>query len=257
MAALIPTPKIDHLVRTQRKTIALIVRPDGSLEVRAPKRASMIQIQAFVISKGDWIRKHQERIKKRTEEIPQRMYREGEPFLYLGTSCRLHFSPKTNAVHLIHSELHTAPAQPAGLEKQLTAWYRREARRIFTAQTEHIAQTTGYRFNSIRINSARTRWGSCGPHGSLNFTWRLVMAPLAVINYVVLHELVHTKIRNHGPDFWKHVAEQEPNFQKYINWLNTNGHLLSIDVAADESLLQPLNASGTAFNDNCMDFLRS
>lgn len=256
MAALIHTPKIDHLVRSHRKTIALIVRPDGSLEVRAPKRVAMVQIQAFVISKGDWIRKHQERLKKRAGETPQRMYQEGEPFLYLGSSVRLHLSPQAKAVHHTQSELQIAPAQPAVLEKKITDWYRCEARRIFTAQTELVSQTMGYFFNSIRINSARTRWGSCGAHGSLNFTWRLVMAPLPVINYVILHELAHTKVRNHGPEFWKQIAERDPNYPTCINWLNTNGHLLTIAVAADESMLQPLNHSGIAFDDNRMDFPR-
>ena len=80
----------------------------------------------------------------------------------------------------------------------------------------------------VRINSAKTRWGSCGPGGVLNFTWRLVMAPLDVIDYVVVHELSHLRVKDHSSKFWKVVESISPEYKKHRKWLRENGEKLSL-----------------------------
>jgi predicted metal-dependent hydrolase len=87
----------------------------------------------------------------------------------------------------------------------------------------------GFAWKQIRISSARTRWGSCSTTGNLSFTWRLVLAPLEVIDYVVIHELVHTTIKNHSPAFWHRVAEIMPGYKQQVTWLKRNGRFLSLD----------------------------
>ena len=81
----------------------------------------------------------------------------------------------------------------------------------------------------MKITDARTRWGSCSTRGSLNFSWRLVMAPPAVIDYVILHELAHLKIHNHSSNFWSRVAQLVPDYREHKKWLEQNGHLLAIE----------------------------
>jgi predicted metal-dependent hydrolase len=78
----------------------------------------------------------------------------------------------------------------------------------------------------VRISSARTRWGSCSSRGSLSFTWRLVMAPVEVVDYVIVHELAHLRVHNHSPEFWKEVARLMPDYAQRKQWLKDNGRLL-------------------------------
>jgi predicted metal-dependent hydrolase len=79
----------------------------------------------------------------------------------------------------------------------------------------------------VRLSSARTRWGSCGPTGALNLNWRLIMAPPGVIDYVILHELTHLKERNHSARYWALVAKLAPDYKTQRQWLKTNSESLS------------------------------
>jgi predicted metal-dependent hydrolase len=84
----------------------------------------------------------------------------------------------------------------------------------------------GFREMKVRISSARTRWGSCSQKGNLSFTWRLVMAPPDVIDYVVVHELCHTREMNHSRSFWEQVEAILPDFRQRRRWLKEYGKLL-------------------------------
>ena len=90
------------------------------------------------------------------------------------------------------------------------------------------AQQNDFTWKKIRISSARTRWGSCSSNGTLSFTWRLVLAPPEVIDYVVVHELAHTRIRDHSPKFWRRVAEIMPDYKRHVSWLKQNGRFLTL-----------------------------
>jgi predicted metal-dependent hydrolase len=108
-------------------------------------------------------------------------------------------------------------------------WYRAQAAQVIKPRTATLAEIHEFKFSIIRINGAKTRWGSCGPKGSLNFPWRLVMAPLDVIDYVIVHELVHLRVRNHSPRYWEAVQRIMPDYKERLNWLHENGHRLSLD----------------------------
>ncbi len=94
---------------------------------------------------------------------------------------------------------------------------------------EIVARHYGYPLPQCRISSARTRWGSCSPAGTLSFTWRLVMAPLEVIDYVVVHELVHLRVKNHSKAFWAAVGEIMPGYKRCVAWLRKQGQFLTLD----------------------------
>jgi predicted metal-dependent hydrolase len=89
-----------------------------------------------------------------------------------------------------------------------------------------LAQTNGFTYKSIRINSAVTRWGSCGPSNTLNFSWRLLAAPPDVIDSVILHELVHTEIKNHSSRFYTKLASVKPDYKESEKWLKNNSGIL-------------------------------
>jgi predicted metal-dependent hydrolase len=107
-------------------------------------------------------------------------------------------------------------------------WYRLQARSVVSARVELLAKQHKFSWKKIRISSARTRWGSCSSTGTLSFTWRLVMAPPDVIDYVVVHELVHTQVRNHSSKFWRRVAEIMPAYKDKVSWLKKNGRFLTL-----------------------------
>jgi predicted metal-dependent hydrolase len=84
----------------------------------------------------------------------------------------------------------------------------------------------GYSVRSLRITGAKTRWGSCGAKANLNFTWRLIMAPKAAVDYVIIHDLVHLEVRNHSRQFWEKVRERCPDYAQQRLWLKKNAWLL-------------------------------
>ena len=113
----------------------------------------------------------------------------------------------------------------AKAEEVFCTWYREQARAVLSDRVSAYAQQWGFPQPSIRITAAKTRWGSCSSRGGLNFTWRLVQAPLEIIDYVVVHELCHMKQHNHSRAFWALVAEILPDYQKHRYWLKENGYL--------------------------------
>lgn len=95
-------------------------------------------------------------------------------------------------------------------------------------RVEWYAQIRGFQYNKISITAAQKRWGSCTCGGNLNFPWRLIMAYLAVVDYVVVHELIHLEEKNHSRVFWNKVGMLIPDYKKYQEWLKKNGHLLRL-----------------------------
>ena len=105
---------------------------------------------------------------------------------------------------------------------------KKKALEYIALRVEYYAQLTGLKYKSIKVNEAKTRWGSCSYTGSLNFSYRLIMAPPKVIDYVVVHELMHLKQRNHSRKFWMEVAAVIPDYKGDARWLKENGHCLTI-----------------------------
>lgn len=107
-------------------------------------------------------------------------------------------------------------------------WYREQAHKVISERVQWYAAKHGYSWKQIKITSARRRWGSCSAGGRLSFAWRLVMAPMPVIDYVLVHELVHLQVKNHSKKFWGRVGVIMPDYKQKIEWLEKNGHLLNL-----------------------------
>lgn len=106
---------------------------------------------------------------------------------------------------------------------QINTWLKAQARRAFCEEVEKQKQKFGFVYNSVAIKDTRSRWGSCSGRGNLNFSWRLIMAPDDILNYVVTHETAHLSHLNHSSDFWDLVKQRCPNFLKAKSWLQNNG----------------------------------
>ena len=221
--------KIDRLIRSRRKTISLSRHPDGSLVVRAPLHLSEKAILQWVNTKEGWVASRQGRVLSTIAKKQNRQFAPGESFLFLGQSYPLELVPRARESLSFdgHFKL-AARVQPRAAEV-FEKWYKNQAFNVFSERTAWFGAHYGFTYAQIRISSARTRWGSCSSLGTLSFTWRLVMAPLSVIDYVIIHELVHTVEKNHAAGFWNKVQSIIPDYKQKRAWLKTNGHTLSIN----------------------------
>lgn len=221
--------KIDRIIRSKRKTVSLEVRRDGKLLVRAPHLFPRSQIDSFVRSKEGWIRKKQELVKIQSLEAPAKRYVNGEKFWYLGKIYTLEVVNGQGEPLVFKDKFYLAEKFQFTGKLVFENWYKKKAAEKIISRVKSRAYQNGFTYTRVSITGAKTRWGSCGPKGSLNFTWRLVMAPLEVIDYVVVHELVHLKHRNHSKVYWDEVGKVMPEFTKYRKWLKMNGHLFTLD----------------------------
>lgn len=218
--------EINKLVRSKRKTLALIVETDGTLTVRAPLRMKEVDIRRFIEAKQDWISRKQ--AKTRDEAVVPRQYMEGETFWYMGREVPLRIISTGKPALVMDGSFKLAKSAQSKAESVFITWYRKQARKVLTERVEFFARKHDFKFGKIRISSARTRWGSCSSKDTLSFTWRLVMAPLDVIDYVVVHELCHLKEMNHSKVFWAQVEAILPDYKRRRKWLKDNGARLHL-----------------------------
>lgn len=221
------TKKSYKLIRSKRRTIALAVTVDASLIVRAPMKTPLSYIERLVDTKIDWIRRAMARISSRSRPTKHE-YIEGESFLYLGKSYKLNLVKKAEKKFAFQSGFILSVKEKKNARELFIAWYKSEAKKVLAERVEWCARRAGISYKSIKITTANRRWGSCSTSGNLNFSWRLIMAPLSVIDYVVVHELAHLEHRNHSKAFWNTVKVMYPNYEKAKVWLRTNEGTLSI-----------------------------
>jgi len=221
------------LVRSKKrkKTISLQVKADGTTVVYAPYRTPMGEIDKFFNTKKRWLlRKIRER-DKRLKEIKPKEYVMGEIFLFLGIPCRLKIEDNNDGCDSLtfSSSQFVLSGDNANRGRALfIVWYRKRAQEYIGERIDYYSRKLELYPNGSRISSAQCRWGSCSPSNHLSFSWRLIMAPCSVIDYVVVHELTHMKEKNHSVRFWDIVAKTTPDYKKQRLWLKENGHLLDI-----------------------------
>ena len=213
--------KIDKIIRSHRKTIALVISQDTELVVRAPIHTPLEYIRNLVDKKRFWINRKQEEIRKRPIVKPKEFVN-GEGFLFLGRSYKLEIVDGLQSDIELRDTLQLSRTRLPVAKETLIAWYKERALEKIRERCEWYARLTGYKPTSIKITGAKRRWGSCGPRGTLNFSWRLIMAPLEVVDYVVVHELVHLEEKSHAKKFWNKVKTILHDYEKREKWLKEN-----------------------------------
>jgi len=221
--------KIDKIIRSKRRTLYLEVDTDARLTVRAPIRCSNITIQNAVEKHEVWIIKRQEYAREHYKLTCGKDFVEGEMFLYLGKPYPLTYADETDVPLTFDGQQFIIGFNFRTEARDIfEKWYRSEVRKIIEKRLSHFSQITGLNYRSIRITGAKRRWGSCSYYDDLNFTWRLVLAPLEVIDSVVVHELVHVKIKGHRNGFWEKVKTFLPDIESRRKWLKENQNLQSL-----------------------------
>jgi predicted metal-dependent hydrolase len=217
-----------NVIRSRRKTIAVEITREGGIVVRAPLRLSRREVFAFVHQNRGWIARKLDRVRALKVESTPKRFQEEETFLFLGEQHRLRFVDGGEYLRKESGEFLLGSDLSSRAEGLFRTWYRARAREILEDRVTHFALRMGLTCRSVRITDAKERWGSCNGAGTLNFAWRLVMAPLSVIDYVIVHELTHLIEMNHSRRFWERLGRILPGYVERRKWLRENGHLLTL-----------------------------
>ncbi len=203
---------------------------DGSLTVRAPVLTPMSVINELVRKKRDWIIRKRVELNNRPAPLA-RQYLNGEEFLFLGRTIRFQVIETGNdpapAIRL-GEKLYVPDIFLPDISVHLKKWYSIEADTVLKTRCKRYEVLTGLKPSSVQITGAERRWGSCSPGGRLHFSWRLVMAPPEVIDYVIVHELTHISQPDHSSEFWRKVRDVMPDYEKRRDWLKEHGRLLTL-----------------------------
>lgn len=208
------------LIRRNRKTVGLRINRDG-LTVRVPLQATISSIERVLQSKAGWVIGNLDAWKEKKIIQPEwclhsTFWLLGDPYrLTLTESEKLHMVPQTNKADPAQDMSSSLVAlTPDQIEQFVMAWYRKQAMMHMSERVAFYAGKLGVPLPKLRLSSARTRWGSCSSHGTVCLNWRLIQLPLALVDYVVAHELSHLVEMNHSAAFWKVVERIYPDYRQ-------------------------------------------
>lgn len=219
--------KIEKIIRSKRKTIALQLTDNATLIVKAPFEVSEDTIMRVVSKHKKWISQKKKDIEKREQKLAKKEFVSGEGFLFLGQYYKLEVVNNQEEPLKFDNKFYLSSAVLPNAREVFINWYKKVAYEKISERVSWHANRSGLKYTTVKITDAKTRWGSCGHKGGLNFSWRLIMAPLSVIDYVIIHELAHLKEKNHSKTFWNKVRILMPDYEKYKNWLKNNSYLLN------------------------------
>jgi predicted metal-dependent hydrolase len=212
--------------RKRKKTISLQISNKSELIISAPYYTPIHEIDRFVQEKQIWINKTILKQKEIALQSKAREYVDGEIFYYLGQSypLKVFFEPFENAGLVFWKDcFYLNTNGDKDLKKHFfIAWYKKKVQEYLHQRVDYFGRMLKFRYESIRITSAQSRWGSCSGDNHLAFSFRLIMAPPEIIDYVIVHELMHIKEKNHSPKFWKRVESVIPEYKKHRRWLKEN-----------------------------------
>jgi predicted metal-dependent hydrolase len=214
-----------HVRRSdRRRTVGLTVERDGSLLLTAPSGVGEAWLALFVREKRLWI---YEKLAAKEAVPPTRGAREfvtGEGFPYLGRSYRLQLVAHGDApVKLEAGRFKMRRADAARGRAAMVRWYTEHARAWLTARAAPLASRVRVVTSAITVQDLGFRWGSCGKGGRLYFHWQSILLPPRIVDYIVVHELVHLREPNHTPYFWRAVERAMPDWEQRRRWLAEHG----------------------------------
>lgn len=200
------------LIRTKRKTVAIQVKSDGSVAVCAPQRLAKREIDRVVQQKEGWILAHQQQMQQRQQAQESFCLSNGRLPLFGGWLPITYTDTKTPFCS--QGTCFLARGEEAELWEQAERLYRSIAREQLERRVADYANRMGVHPTGLRITGAKGRWGSCSGKNSLNFSWRLILAPEHCVDYVVVHELCHILHHDHSTAFWQEVENWFPDWQQ-------------------------------------------
>ncbi|WP_461206713.1 M48 family metallopeptidase [Clostridium sp. DL1XJH146] len=241
------TIKKDHteikaeLIYRKRKTMEIKIKPPNEVIVIAPLFLDENQIMDILQGKHSWILKKLNYFKEIDYKNEKKQFKKGSIFYYLGKeySLSLNESKNSDCIDIIlinkknnceniiiRKNIEITTTNEDIIKLELIRWFKIEASRVINNRVAHYQNIVGVRPIKVKSKEQKKRWGSCTSTGNVLFNWRLIMAPVDVIDYVVVHELCHLIHMNHSKDFWSLVQHIMPDYDIKKKWLKENGFKL-------------------------------
>ena len=222
--------QIEYSIKySNRKTLSIIVERDRTVVVRAPLNTSKELIEKEISKRKFLLFQKINHPQKYNLPREQKEFVSGESLLYFGKYYKLEVVPEEiNGVEF-DNKFSISKSNQKKAEQLFTQWYFKKAEEKLIPKVKHFTNHLGVHCNKISILDLKYRWGSCTPKDNINFNWRIIKAPVYVIDYIIVHELTHLLESNHTPDFWNIVSVQLPHYDKAKEWLKENGNLLETE----------------------------
>ena len=214
---------------SNRKTLNITVERDRSIVVRAPLHLSESQINKLVHSKRQWIKEKLAHSQKYPIDMEYKEFVSGETLMYLGRNYQLMVEDKEIKGVLFEQRFIISKSNQPNANTLFKNWYKQQAIKKIEPIAKRVAKNLGVSYNECKVSEMKYRWGSCTPANNIIFNWRIIKAPMFVIEYLVTHELVHLIEPNHTPRFWNILSIQVPSYDKAKSWLKKNGGQLEVD----------------------------
>jgi predicted metal-dependent hydrolase len=219
MAVIMPAVTEYTLRRSPRaRRVRVSVESDGAVRVTLPRRAPARAADEAVRELAPWIERRRRALARAASEVA----RAPGTVPYLGRELRLVPQPGRERVHRRGDAL-LVPEEPG---HALERWYRRAARAEIGPRLDAAVARAGTAYARLTIRGQRTRWASCSTGGAMSFNWRLLLAPEAVLDYVIEHEVCHLEVMDHSPRFWRLLESRVPNWREHAGWLRRYGSTL-------------------------------
>lgn len=223
--------KIEIIFSKKRKTVSIQVNPHG-IKVRSSYWLTKYEIKQFLLKNELWIKKkvneQKSKVKTKLDLIDnQEMLLGGKRFILKVTSDIIP-KPKIENNHLYlsnHPDIVKSFGTP---RKQIQIIVKEYAYNLLLEKTKSFSLIMSVNPISIKIKDYRSRWGSCSFKGDISYNWKIIFAPIEVIEYLIIHELSHLIFFNHSKEFWLKIEEFQPNFKNYRKWLKNNSYKLDI-----------------------------
>lgn len=219
-------------ISSRARALRLVIQHERGLEVVVPRGTSHARIEQVLREKARWVLTTLDRVAHETTIAAPEPLVDGRSLPFVGRHLTLSLhsgAPEGRFRAALTGEtltLTVADLRQETIRAVLEAWYRHRAREVFAERIAACNAAYGFTYGRVSIKEQKSRWGSCSRKGNLNFNWRLLLAPLPVLDYVVTHELAHLKELNHSQRFWQLVARACPDYLTHRRWLRQHGREL-------------------------------
>jgi predicted metal-dependent hydrolase len=221
------------------KTIELVIGLDSGFTVRAPDSMSKEEVATNLKRKKKWIVNNLDKMNEVIRNETRKEFVSGEKFLYKGKHYRLKvttvdeeivpFLTFTHSKFIAHVPANVSECDyPRIIQPLFIDFYHEKAEKIINQRTKKYLLYFEVKPSLLKIQSLKNKWGNCSARNQLRFNWRVAMAKMSIIDYIIVHELCHIKHKDHSKTFWNEVQKILPDYEERKEWLRINGDLLKV-----------------------------
>lgn len=215
----------DKIIRSHRRSMALIISDKGELVVRAPMRLSYDRIYSFIKEKEKWILTKQKEVENKN--LINSDVLTNKNIVFLGTKYKVVYIEGIKKIELSEKEI-LIPIAFKGGSAKLKQWFTKHAKKILVERLEFFANVMQLDYAGVTICNSKTKWGSCDSNRNIKLNFRLIMLPHKTLDYVIVHELSHILEMNHSKEFYKIVSAIMPSYKLHQKILKENNYLLGL-----------------------------